>query len=742
MAQFPITKTTSHDQPVGNLYATQDGSSNYLFPTWLITSSGVEIGTAASPLYVSPGTGASWAVTGPLTDAQLRASAVPVSLASAPLPTDAATATKQDSQTTHLATLAGAVSGTEVQVDVLTMPTVTIQDGGGAITVDGTVAVSGSVVVTNAGTFAVQAAQSGSWSITDISGTISLPTGAATAAKQPALGTAGTSSSDVITVQGIAGMTALKVDGSAVTQPVSIAAAVAVTDNSGSLTVDAPVGTPLFVRLSDGASAITTLPVSMASVPSHDVTNAGTFAVQVSSSALPTGAATAAKQPALGTAGTPSTDVISVQGVSGGAAIPASQSGSWTVTIDSSALPTGAATSAKQDTMISSLSAIDGHVDGIEGSLTSIDSKVTACNTGAVVVSSSALPTGASTAARQDTTNTHLATLAGAVSGAEVQVDVLTMPTVTVADGGGSLTVDGTVAVTDGSGSLTVDAPVGTPVFVRLSDGAAAITTLPVSLASVPSHDVTNAGTFAVQVSSSALPTGAATAAKQPALGTAGTASADVITVQGIASMTALKVDGSAVTQPVSGTFWQATQPVSIAAAVAVTDNSGSLTVDNNGTFAVQAAQSGTWTVGLSSGTNNIGDVDVLTQPARAATTDTITAKLATDAIQNGTTALTPKYAKISASSSGNNTVVAAVTSKKIRVLGWNLVGNGAVNAKWQDGAGGTDLTGLYYVAAAGGGICVPFNPVGWFETSSNTLLNLNLSGAVAVGGSLCYVEV
>ncbi len=53
-------------------------------------------------------------------------------------------------------------------------------------------------------------------------------------------------------------------------------------------------------------------------------------------------------------------------------------------------------------------------------------------------------------------------------------------------------------------------------------------------------------------VASSALPSGASTAAKQPALGTAGTASADVITVQGIASMTALKVDGSAVTQPVS----------------------------------------------------------------------------------------------------------------------------------------------------------------------------------------------
>jgi hypothetical protein len=70
---------------------------------------------------------------------------------------------------------------------------------------------------------AIPASQSGTWNITNVSGTVSLPTGAATAAKQPALGTAGTASADVITVQGIASMTALKVDGSAVTQPVSAA---------------------------------------------------------------------------------------------------------------------------------------------------------------------------------------------------------------------------------------------------------------------------------------------------------------------------------------------------------------------------------------------------------------------------------------------------------------------------------------------------------------------------------------
>src|SRR5581483_8201371 len=90
-----------------------------------------------------------------------------------------------------------------------------------------------------------------------------LPSGASTAAKQPALGTAGTPSADVISVQGIASMTALKVDPSGVTSP-----------------------------------------ISAASLP------------------LPSGAATSAKQPALGTAGSPSTDVITVQGNSSGTPIP------------------------------------------------------------------------------------------------------------------------------------------------------------------------------------------------------------------------------------------------------------------------------------------------------------------------------------------------------------------------------------------------------------------------------------
>lgn len=61
---------------------------------------------------------------------------------------------------------------------------------------------------------AVTATQSGTWNVNNITGTVSLPTGAATAAKQPALGTAGTPSADVITIQGAASMTPITISGS------------------------------------------------------------------------------------------------------------------------------------------------------------------------------------------------------------------------------------------------------------------------------------------------------------------------------------------------------------------------------------------------------------------------------------------------------------------------------------------------------------------------------------------------
>lgn len=73
----------------------------------------------------------------------------------------------------------------------------------------------GSHAVTNAGTFAVQATQSGAWNVNNVSGTISLPTGASTETTLSALNGKVPSGLTVTS-------TRLLVDGSGVTQPVSV----------------------------------------------------------------------------------------------------------------------------------------------------------------------------------------------------------------------------------------------------------------------------------------------------------------------------------------------------------------------------------------------------------------------------------------------------------------------------------------------------------------------------------------
>lgn len=115
---------------------------------------------------------------------------------------------------------------------------------------------------------------------------------------------------------------------------------------------------------------------------------------------------------------------------------------------------------------------------------------------------------------------------------------------------------------------------------------------MPVSLASVPSHAVTNAGTFAVQ-------------AAQSGTWNVGTVTA----VTGITNAVAVTDNGGSLTVDgtvaVTGTFWQATQPVSIASAVAVTDNSGSLTVDGSVSIAAVATGGATFSKVRSAASTN-----------------------------------------------------------------------------------------------------------------------------------------
>lgn len=109
--------------------------------------------------------------------------------------------------------------------------------------------------------------------------------------------------------------------------------------------------------------------------------------------------------------------------------------------------------------------------------------------------------------------------------------------------------------------------------------------------------------------------------------------------------------------------------------------------------------------------------------------------------LRSGGDALTPARVAIDAATSGDNTLVAAVSGRRVRVLALFLVAAGTVNVRFESGAGGTALTGQMNLVA-NTGFVLPFNPVGWFETGINTLLNLELSAAVSVDGALTYVEV
>lgn len=100
------------------------------------------------------------------------------------------------------------------------------------------------------------------------------------------------------------------------------------------------------------------------------------------------------------------------------------------------------------------------------------------------------------------------------------------------------------------------------------------------------------------------------------------------------------------------------------------------------------------------------------------------------------------KRAVIDTATSGDTTLVAAVTGKKIRVLAAFLTMTGtAVTVRFESDTGGVALTGQM-TPAQGQTITLPFNPVGWFETLEGKLLNLELGGAQSVDGVLVYVEV
>ena len=222
--------------------------------------------------------------------------------------------------------------------------------------------------------------------------------------------------------------------------------------------------------------------------------------------------------------------------------------------------------------------------------------------------------------------------------------------------------------------NVTLNAGVGGATIRTVSDSGG--NEWPVGVCVYATSTTPGAGTFQF------VGTGAGLPVAQQGTWNVGTLTSitDTVTVSGTVAVSgSVAVTGTfwQATQPVSGTFWQATQPVSIAASVTVaqaTAASLNATVVGTGTFAVQAAQSGTWNIGtvttvwavtaisnaLPAGTNLLGSIAQSPQIASA---------------DNGITAATVQYASFSTSSSGATTIVAAVGGKKVYALRWSVSG-------------------------------------------------------------------
>lgn len=245
-----------------------------------------------------------------------------------------------------------------------------------------------------------------------------------------------------------------------------------------------------------------------------------------------------------------------------------------------------------------------GGSDGANIRAMSVDStgKLNLLNISGVV----SLPTGASTASLQSTGNTSLASILSALVLPSTlgQKNMANSLACTLASDQSTLAVS----------AASLPLPAGAATSALQTTGNTALTTINTTLGS-PFQSGGSIGNTGFSINGTlpafaATPTfnlgtlgGAATAAKQPALGTAGSASTDVITVQGIASMTALKVDASATTQPVSGTVAVSSLPAIPAGANAI----GSVTVTSD-KAPVNATGSG--------GSGTVSTVITLTAPA------------------------------------------------------------------------------------------------------------------------------
>lgn len=260
-----------------------------------------------------------------------------------------------------------------------------------------------------------------------------------------------------------------------------------------------------------------------------------------------------------------------------GPTIQWNEGGTWRTVSTAKPLPVtasvstaGLATDTKQDTGNSSLSSIDSKTPALGQALAAASTPVVLTAAQLSTLTPPAAITGFATSAKQDTGNTSLSSIDGklpalgqALAAASVPV-ILPSATIT--------TLTPPAAITGFATSAKQDT-----LLTELQLKADLTETQPVSLASVPSHAVTNAGTFAVQATEADganVTLGAKTDAKSTATDATSVTAMQVLkqisaSVQAPPSQAVTNAGTFAVqvtsapTTAVTGTFYQATQPVS-----------------------------------------------------------------------------------------------------------------------------------------------------------------------------------
>lgn len=321
--------------------------------------------------------------------------------------------------------------------------------------------------------------------------------------------------------------------------------------------------------------------------------------------------------------------------------------------------------------------------------------------------------------------------------------------------------------------------------YVKLMDGTADGTgviaigggleagALRVTLASDSTGVITvdNAGTFAVQ----AAQTGTWTV--QPG---------------NTANTTAWLVTGTGGTFPVTGTFWQATQPISAASLPlptgAATDATmatiagyidteiaslvalmaggmpaalgagGGLKVDGSGTAlpvsGTVTANAGTnlntSALAIETGGNLASAVTALQIIDDWDATDDCRSVVQTASVMDGATKCTVKRFMLATATDGA-TLIAAVASKKFRIFSLSVIATSTTATNfWLEDADGADVygdsTGIPVDADGGSGpagLVLGHNPDGWFQTATankNLVIKLTVAQKVVVAGT--YTEV